>query len=111
MITRSKYFHIRELVCPHVFQKFRERSWQFIDSRLIYNLDTIRERLNKPVYVNIGDLTQRGLRCNLCSLVKEKEDVYMSAHVLGKAVDFNVRGIEADIVRLWIAKNGSNITI
>jgi len=30
----------------------------------------------------------------------------MSAHLLGKAVDFNVKDIEPDIVRLWIAKNG-----
>ena len=109
MITRSKYFNIGELVCPHVFQKFGERAWQFIDSRLIYNLDTIRERLNKPIYVNIGDLTQRGLRCIQCEMIRDKADkgeVYMSAHLLGKAVDFNVKDIEPDIVRLWIAKNG-----
>ena len=30
----------------------------------------------------------------------------MSAHLLGKAVDFSVKGMEAEEVRLWIAKNG-----
>lgn len=109
MITRSKYFSLRELVCPHVQKKHWDKSWQFIDPKLIYVLDTIRERLDKPIYVNTGKLTQRGLRCIHCEIVKDKiakGELYMSAHLLGKAVDFSVKGMEAEEVRLWIAKNG-----
>jgi len=106
---KSKYFQLKELVCPHVLAKYGERAWMFLDSRLILNLDTIRERIGKPIYVNTGNLTQRGLRCPKCQIVKDKikaGELYMSAHTMGKAVDFNVRDIDADVMRLWLAKNG-----
>ena len=106
---KSKYFQIAELVCPHVLEKYKEKSWMFLDSKLIINLDTIRERINRPIFVNTGNLTQRGLRCPKCQIVKDKfeaGEIYLSAHTMGKAVDFNVRDIEADVMRLWLAKNG-----
>jgi len=106
---KSKYFTLKELVCPHVLAKYGERAWMFLDSRLILNLDTIRERIGKPIYVNRGNLTQRGLRCPQCQIVHDKfeaGEIYMSAHTMGKAVDFNVRDIDADVMRLWLAKNG-----
>ena len=106
---KAKHFTIKELVCPHVLQKYGERAWMFLDSRLILNLDTIRERLNRPITVNTGSLTQRGLRCPQCQIVKDKikaGELYMSAHTMGKAVDFDVEDMKADEVRLWLAKNG-----
>jgi hypothetical protein len=42
---------------------------------------------------------QRGLRCNLCQLVKEKDVVYLSPHPLGKAGDFTVVGMTAEEAR------------
>ena len=107
MILQSKYFNLNELVCPHVIEKYGKRSWQFLDSRLIYTIDTFRERIGKRIFVNTGDLTQRGLRCTQCDIVKAKieaGELYLSAHVLGKAVDFNVEDMDSDEVRLWIAK-------
>lgn len=106
---KAKHFTIKELVCPHVYQKYGERAWMFLDSRLILNLDTIRERLNRPITVNTGSLTQRGLRCPQCQIVKDKikaGELYMSAHTMGKAVDFDVEDMEADEVRLWLARYG-----
>lgn len=106
---KSKYFQLKELVCPHVLAKYGERAWMFLDSKLIINLDTIRERIGKPIYVNRGNLTQRGLRCPQCQIVKDKikaGELYMSAHTMGKAVDFDVEDMKADEVRLWLAKNG-----
>lgn len=106
---KAKHFKLFELVCPHVLEKYKERAWMFLDSRLILNLDTIRERLNKPIYVNKAGLTQRGLRCPQCEIVKAKFEagvLYMSAHTMGKAVDFDVEGTDADVVRLWLARYG-----
>lgn len=106
---KAKHFTIKELVCPHVYQKYGEQAWMFLDSRLILNLDTIRERLNRPIMVNTGSLTQRGFRCPKCKIVKDKfeaGELYLSAHTMGKAVDFTVQGMEAEEVRLWLAKNG-----
>jgi len=106
---KAKYFTLKELVCPHVLQKYGEQAWMFLDDRLIINLDTIRERLNIPITVNTGGLTQRGFRCPKCQIVKDKfeaGELYLSAHTMGKAVDFTVKDMDAEVVRLWLAKNG-----
>ena len=107
---KAKYFTLFELVCPHVLAKYGERAWMFLDSRLILNLDTIRERIGKPIYVNRGNLTQRGLRCPQCQIVKDKFEagvLYMSAHTFGKAVDFDVEGMTAEEVRGWLKEHGA----
>ena len=105
----KKYFHIRELVCPHVYEKFGEQAWDFFDRRMLDNLLFIREGIGKPITVNNwssgGNLSQRGIRCNVCSLVKEKtslEKVYMSTHQQGTGVDFNVQGMSTQEVHRWI---------
>lgn len=104
------YFKIEELVCPHVYNRFGESAWEFLDKDLLDVLLFIRETLNRPIYVNNwkwgGDKSQRGLRCNCDPLVKEKtylEKPYLSAHIFGKGVDFNVQGMTAEEVRKWIA--------
>lgn len=108
----KQYFDIEELVCPHVYKKFGEIAWQFFDERLLETMLVIREKLGKPIYVNNwqigGNLSQRGLRCNVCILVKEKTDlekVYMSAHLQGTGIDFDVKGMTAQEVREWIKRN------
>lgn len=106
------YFNIKELVCPHVYDKHREYAWNFFDPRLLDTLFVIREKIGKPIVVNNwavgGDFSQRGLRCNICSIPKEKtalEKLYMSAHSQGMAVDFDVSGMRAEEVRKWIKDN------
>lgn len=96
----GKYFHVKELVCPHTYAKFGEKSWQFLDTDLLYCILLIRETiLCRPMYVNGKKYTQRGLRCNMCEIVKGKTDVYLSGHVLGKAIDFTVSGMTAEEAR------------
>lgn len=116
MAYRPQFFRLEEFVCPDVFKKYGEMSWQFIDPNLLVVLDWVRRTLNKPVYINTwhdgGDQTQSGLRCNQCSLVKEKTtagEIYVSAHILGKAADFHVDGMTAEEVRLWIVANKSKL--
>lgn len=106
------YFGIKELVCPHVFAAFGEKAWQFMDCRLLDTLYIIRKNIDRPIIVNDwsdgGNFSQRGLRCNVCQLVKTKsmlEKVYMSAHIQGLAVDFHVKGMTANETRLWIVEN------
>ena len=72
----------------------------------------VREGLNKPITVNNwhigGRFEQRGLRDNTQPIVKDKTikgKLYLSAHVLGKAVDFDVKGMTAQKVRQWIVDN------
>jgi len=114
MITVPTYFSIDELVCEHVYDKYGAKAWMFFDTELLIMLDTIRDRIGKPIFVNDwqihGKYSQRGLRCNQCDIVKEKAEagiLYMSAHCLGKAADFDVQGLLAEEVRQWIVKNAN----
>ena len=103
------YFHVKELVCPHCYAKHGERSWQFLDTNLLYCILLIRETiLCRPMYVNGKTYKQRGLRCNMCDIVKSKTDVYLSAHVLGKAIDFTVSGMNAEEARKRIKQHAAS---
>ena len=85
-------FDIRELVCQHCYNKFGEQSWQFLSTELLSVLYTLRYEIFKvPITINNwhikGKFSQRGLRCNMCQLVKDKKSIYISAHCLGKAIE------------------------
>lgn len=100
-------FNIKELVCQHCYNKFGERAWQFLSTELLSTLYTLRYIVfNKPIIINNwhngGTFSQRGLRCNMCELVKSKKQVYLSAHCLGKAIDFNVQGLTSKEVAQMI---------
>lgn len=105
----KKYFQIHELVDEDVYNKWRESAWKFIDDKLIETLLVIREGLDKPMTINNwkwgGNFSQRGLRHNRSPLVIGKKGVYLSAHMLGKAADFDVKGMTAEEVREWIEEN------
>ena len=95
-----KYFQVRELVCSHVFSKWGERSWQFLSTDYLHNLLVIRrDILQMPMVCNHDGAEQRGLRCNMCKMVKEKKEAYLSSHILGRAGDFSVQGLTAQEAR------------
>lgn len=110
----KRYFDIEELICPHVYNNaaLRVLAWDFFDPRLLETMYIIRNVLGRAVYVNNwatgGSLSQRGLRCNVCKLVAEKtalEKPYISTHLQGTGIDFDVKGMSAQQVRDWIIKN------
>jgi hypothetical protein len=110
MILKPDNFVLQELVCPDVFKQYGEFAWNFFDPRLLITLDRIRAKLNKRIFINNwqddGNYSQRGLRCLICPIVKGKYNtLYESAHMVGKGVDFDVEGLLAEEVRLWIAAN------
>ena len=101
-----KYFRIRELVCEHTHSEWGERAWQFLDTNYLACLLVIRrDILQQPMTCNHDEATQRGLRCNLCQIVKDKDKLYLSSHVLGKAGDFTVKGLTAQEARSRIRNN------
>lgn len=101
----KKYFNIKELVCNHTYNKFGEASWQFLDTKLLHTLLVLRtEIFNTPMVVNYGKSYQRGLRCNMCELVKSKSKIYLSAHILGKAVDVSMKTITGAQARELVKK-------
>lgn len=103
-------FNIKELVCEHCYNRFKEGAWQFLSTELLSTLYTLRYVIfNKPITINTwhkgGQFSQRGLRCNMCQLVNNKSSIYLSAHCLGKAIDFNVEGLTSNEVGDIIKQN------
>jgi len=109
----KKYFDIRELVCPHTFLVFGEKSWQFFDRDFLETLLVIRRDILKvPMAINNwhtgGPFSQRGFRCNICQLVKEKTlagKIYLTSHANGAAIDFDAKGLTVDQVHALINAN------
>jgi len=106
------YFSASEFVDSTVYKKYGENSFKFIDTDLLYCILIIREELGKPITINNwksgGKFSQRGLRTNISSIVKKKSDsgrLYLSAHLFGRAIDFDVKGMSAEEVRMWIKDN------
>ena len=104
----SKFFSVEELVCDHTYARWGEKSWQFLDSDFLHVLLIIRrDILQVPMICNHGGAHQRGLRCNMCDLVKEKTENYLSSHILGKAGDFTCKGLTAQQARERIKANAN----
>jgi hypothetical protein len=106
------YFSIDELVCEDVYNKFGKDAFKFFDPKLLITLDTLRDRIGRPIFINNwmvhGKFSQRGLRCIRCEIVQDKimsGELYMSAHCLGKGADCEVQGMLAEETRQWIIKN------
>lgn len=105
----KQYFNKEELFCPHVLDKYGERAWQFLSIELLHTLLVVRrDILQVPLYANGEGYTQRGLRCNQCSLNRDRTgrgEVVMSAHSLGKAIDLVSYKMRAQQMRDRIAEN------
>jgi hypothetical protein len=112
-IPRNFKFDPQEIFCPHVLLKYGDVDcWWRLDQKAVDALHWLREGIGKRVFINNyhlgGDDDQSGVRCNLCQLVRNKTDVnetYASAHVLWKAFDLSVEGMDAEEVRRWIHDN------
>lgn len=101
-----KFFHVSELVCDHTHSRWGERSWQFLDTDYLHALLIIRrDILQVPMTCNHDGAHHRGLRCNMCELVKGKTRNYLSSHILGKAGDFTPKGMTAEQARQRIKAN------
>lgn len=104
----QKFFEPEELVCNHTLSKWGDKAWQFLDTDFLHVLLVIRRDIIKaPMTCNTykTETFQRGLRCNRCGLVRNKQVVYLSSHILGKAGDFTVQGMTAEQARELIKKN------
>jgi len=106
---KAKHFKIYEFVSPEVYKTFGDKAWQFIDPRLIETMDFFRDVFGRPITINDwwwnGKFTQRGLRENICEIVKNKtlkDQLYLSAHLLGMGADWDLEGYDAKFTRMEI---------
>jgi hypothetical protein len=103
---KCKYFQPYELVSKDVYYKFGDNSIWFIDVRILITLDNIKEYfgIDKSIIVNNWywdkKLQFRGFRPIDC-----KEGSEYSQHKFGRAVDFNIIGLNDNDVRKEIIKN------
>jgi hypothetical protein len=111
-IQKPRYFELKELVCPEVYNFYKNIAWQFFDTKLLITLDVLREHFNRPIYVNNWDsgglFDERGFRCIKCPIVQDRimaNEMYVSPHMTGQGVDFDVEGMEAEEARQWIIHN------
>jgi len=110
IIELKKSFDIRELVCSHTFNAFGEKSWQFFDHDTLEMLLVLRRDIVKvPMTINNwhtgGPYSQRGFRCNICQLVKDKTLkglIYLTSHANGAAFDFDAKGMTSEQVRVLV---------
>jgi hypothetical protein len=112
------YFQVHELVCPHVYRSFGDRSLMFADPRLLTWIEWFRNTIARPItvntYGNAGKYSQRGYRCNLCSLVKDKtalDELYLSAHTRFQAVDFQVNDMLDEEVRQYLERHKNEMPV
>lgn len=100
-----QYFGIAELVCRHCYDKYGDKAWQFLDTDALHMLLVLRrDILQVPLTCNTLQVTQRGLRCNVCQIPKGKTmsgKMYLSAHTMGKAFDLLSR-YDAETMRRMI---------
>jgi len=102
---KSKHFKIHELVPQHIYEKYGEKAWRFIDLGLILSLDTLKERFPKgKITINNyywgGNFKWSGLRTPDSPHYFET-----SMHSFGKAVDPKFSAYDSDIIRKDIIDN------
>lgn len=108
----KKNFKIQELVGKWTYKIHKERSWKFFSTDALHMLLIIRTGLDRPMTINTwhvgGRFSQRGLRSNLSNIFRQmflSKKLYLSGHVLGEAFDFDITGMSAREVRIWIQLN------
>ena len=94
---QCKHFAIHELIPPHLFEKFRERGWRFLDERLCKTLDDLRGMFG---HMTVNDYYWGGKR--EWSGFRTPDSPYYSVgsgHSIGASADCLFRGHSADEVR------------
>lgn len=100
----SSFFSIKEFVPKQIYDRYGDNSMWFIDRRIILLADFIRSRFKKPMLINTWHINQsfnyRGFRPPDCTT-----GGLLSQHKFGRAIDFNVAGMEVKEVYDDIVKN------
>lgn len=99
-----KYFKAYELLPPDMFQKYGDDGLYFMDDRILWTLDSLREHAGKAITVNNwkqgGQFSQRGYRNDAST------GAPFSAHRFGRAVDFDIAGMSAQKFRNHVKSDG-----
>ena len=100
-----EHFKVSELVPKILYDKYGELSLRYMDSRIIACLLYIRKTIGKRINVNNAQFDSRTLRTQASRSYSTWSD-----HSFGRAIDFDVEGINSDDVRKFIIKDIVNST-
>lgn len=113
----SKNFKVEEFVPQKIYEKYGDSSLWFIDPKIVSLAQMIREYFGKSMTINNwhngGNFNYRGFRNDSfyyewessISAYKSKRKGKLSQHRMGRAIDFNISGLECDEVRAEFLKN------
>lgn len=103
MIYLPRHFRLHELVSPAIFNTWRERAWEFLDSRLLQTLDAMGDRYG-PIVVN--NWNEKG-PLHACGLREpaETQGAAMSQHRFGRAADLHPKNMSPQDMHADILKN------
>ena len=91
-----RHFSVIELVSREVYHRFRDDSIYLFDLQMLLTIDAVRSYFGKTI-VNTwsmgGDLNYRGYRAFNENIGSER-----SMHHFGRAFDFTVENVKADII-------------
>ena len=95
----AKHFVTQEFVPPEIYNVYGEKSLWFVDYRVRWTADAIRQYFGVPVTANnwhrkSGGYRYRGFRPPAC-----ETGAALSQHKFGRALDCDVQGIPAEQVR------------
>ena len=105
MYIKSKYFKIQELVPKEMYERYKDKCWDFLDPRLIESIDIIKERFNKGT-IQINNWLWNGNR-NWSGIRTPDSPYYSpsSMHSWGRAVDMIFSDYDPNEVRQDIIDN------
>ena len=103
-IPDPKYFVLQEFVPPDIYEKYKDKAWRFIDTRILISVACLRYNLKIPLVINNwhirGNRQYCGFRPPDC-----KEGADLSSHKRGSALDVISSQMEAEKIRQHILDN------
>jgi hypothetical protein len=116
---KSKYFKIHELVPEHIYKKYGERAWWFINPELIKFIDLLKEKfpngsmtindyfwkgarnwsgLRTPEFSGYFEISQHNLGLAIDCIFSKYEESEVTKYVIDNPLEFPmIKGIEYDI--------------
>lgn len=101
MIQKPQHFDLEELVCPHVYYKFGEMSWQFLDQKQLILMDWVREQLG-PMFVNnwLHEYLEHPFVKFIKESIRDHKPIFVFDEPKAPPALFSQRGLRCNICNL-----------
>ena len=100
-VYKPEYFKIYELVPPDIYSSFGDKSLQFVDARIAWTFDAVREHFNAPTVINNYMTAKPGEYVYKESGFRNIQvgAATHSQHEYGRAGDLKIKGVSAEDAR------------